>query len=67
MIRLVLFVCLCVAALGCGVKGDPLPPEGAPNIGRGHPTYRKAVERFDVRTEPLEDEELKEKKETTGE
>ncbi len=27
---------------GCGVKGDPLPPEQAPRLGRGHPTFTKA-------------------------
>lgn len=27
---------------GCGVKGDPLPPETAPRLGRGHPTFTKA-------------------------
>lgn len=28
--------------VGCGVKGDPLPPETAPRLGRGHPTFTKA-------------------------
>ncbi|HMN67100.1 MAG TPA: hypothetical protein PKC28_01045 [Bdellovibrionales bacterium] len=30
--------------LGCGVKGDPLPPEKPPELGRGRPTYKKATE-----------------------
>ena len=41
---------------GCGVKGDPLPPETPPELGRGKPTYKKALERYDIRTEDLEDE-----------
>ena len=31
--------------LGCGVKGDPLPPEQAPRLGRGHPTFTRASEK----------------------
>ncbi|MCB0391147.1 MAG: hypothetical protein KDD58_07645 [Bdellovibrionales bacterium] len=30
--------------MGCGVKGDPLPPEKPPLLGRGQPTYKKATE-----------------------
>jgi hypothetical protein len=45
------------ACLGCGVKGDPMPPESPAYIGRGHPTYRKAADRFEIRTESIEDEE----------
>ena len=33
---------------GCGVKGDPLPPEKAAEMGRGRPTYRRATERVRV-------------------
>jgi hypothetical protein len=53
--------------LGCGVKGDPLPPETPAPIGRGYPTYHKAVERFEIRTEPTEDEEESKKKNPRGE
>jgi hypothetical protein len=31
---------------GCGVKGDPLPPEQVPRLGRGYPTYTKASEQI---------------------
>jgi len=31
-------------ALGCGVRGDPLPPELPPEIGRGRPSYQRAGE-----------------------
>ena len=54
--KIVFFVS--VLALGaCGVKGDPLPPESPAEIGRGRPTYKKAAERFDIRTETIEDED----------
>lgn len=29
---------------GCGVKGDPLPPEKPTELGRGRPTYKRATE-----------------------
>ena len=37
--------------LGCGVKGDPLPPEKPAEIGRGRPTYKRAVE--DIKVEKV--------------
>ena len=30
--------------IGCGVKGDPLPPEKPATLGRGEPSYKKASE-----------------------
>ena len=30
--------------VGCGVKGDPVPPGKPAEIGRGEPTFRRAVE-----------------------
>lgn len=43
---------------GCGVKGDPLPPERPPELGRGRPTYRRATEKIKVqKPEPVEDDE----------
>lgn len=35
---------------GCGVKGDPLPPEKPADIGRGRPTYKRATE--DLKIQP---------------
>ena len=32
----------------CGVKGDPLPPERPPDLGRGRPTYKKATEGLNI-------------------
>lgn len=48
---------VCLGLLACGVKGDPIPPEEPAYIGRGRPSFRKAVERFDIRTESTADEE----------
>lgn len=59
---------------GCGVKGDPLPPEKPPVLGRGQPTYREATEEFFIPGPPkivfekedeknLEDEELEDEDE----
>jgi hypothetical protein len=33
---------------GCGVKGDPLPPEKPPELGRGRPTYKRATEEIHI-------------------
>lgn len=37
-------------ALGCGVKGDPVPPDRPADLGRGRNSYKKAVQ--DVRLAP---------------
>lgn len=47
---------------GCGVKGDPIPPERPPTLGRGRPTYRRATEGLKVEksqkpTKPSDEEE----------
>lgn len=63
MNRILILVAFGFLLMGCGVKGDPLPPEEPAFIGRGHPTYRKASERFDIRTEPTEDEKTEKKTE----
>lgn len=46
------FISLCL--LGCGVKGDPLPPEDAPTLGRGTPTYSRAVDDLQVDKQVIE-------------
>ena len=38
----ILYVCLCI--LGCGVKGDPIPPDTPPQLGRGQPSYGNSPE-----------------------
>lgn len=35
---------LSVFICSCGVRGDPQPPLEAPYIGRGQPTYQKAIQ-----------------------
>ncbi len=37
---------LIMPVIGCGVKGDPIPPEKPPLLGRGQPAYKKATEEF---------------------
>ncbi|MCB0355567.1 MAG: hypothetical protein KDD40_01080 [Bdellovibrionales bacterium] len=59
--------------LACGVKGDPLPPEKPPLLGRGQPTYKKATEEITLPRPPqmiLEDEDeedIDEEDDTEGE
>lgn len=56
--KIIIFAAPVLFCLGCGVKGDPLPPEKPVNIGRGQPTFRRAFK--DVRIEQgtrLSDEE----------
>jgi len=36
-------LCFAAALSGCGVKGDPLPPEKPTELGRGRPNYRQAI------------------------
>lgn len=40
-----LFLAVCA---GCGVKGDPLPPEKPAELGRGRPTYKRATEGIQI-------------------
>ena len=48
---------------GCGVKGDPLPPEKPVELGRGRPTYKRATEGMAIeknkpaRAKPADDDE----------
>ena len=68
------FLCFAIALLlgcaGCGVKGDPLPPEQAPRLGRGYPTYSQAADGIDVenqKTEDLVDDEKNEEEKSEKE
>lgn len=48
--------------LGCGVKGDPVPPDRPVEIGRGRPTYKRAFKHVninDFKDESAKDEETK--------
>ncbi len=39
-----MFLIIGFGEIGCGVKGDPIPPDRPPNLGRGNPTYKRATE-----------------------
>lgn len=38
--------------MGCGVKGDPIPPERPPALGRSRPTYKRATEGLKIEKGP---------------
>ncbi|MGE4133169.1 MAG: lipoprotein [Bdellovibrionales bacterium] len=42
---------------GCGVKGDPLPPEKPAELGRGRPTYKRATESIEVKRRRYQEDE----------
>ena len=39
---------LVIASVNCGVKGDPLPPEKPPILGRGQPSFNRAAEEIEL-------------------
>lgn len=41
----------------CGVKGDPQPPLAPADIGRGQPSYRRALKDVNLPQSQEEDEE----------
>ncbi len=45
--KLILFFVISLIT-ACGVKGDPLPPEKPPSLGRGRPTYKRATEDIQI-------------------
>lgn len=49
---------LMTAVCACGVKGDPLPPEQPPELGRGEPSFQRATEGFKLPNLPPQEEEL---------
>jgi hypothetical protein len=62
MIKILILTILPFLCLGCGVKGDPLPPIEPETIGRGKPTYKRAVKNFKVNenANDVEDEQEEE-------
>lgn len=42
-------VAVLFAINGCGVKGDPVPPDRPSELGRGRPTYKRATEKFKLK------------------
>lgn len=52
-----------IGMVGCGVRGDPVPPTQPPTLGRGQPMYKEATK--DLATPyvpPLYDSEEEKKK-----
>ena len=57
-----------IAFAGCGVKGDPLPPDKPAYIGRGRPTYKRATEKLKVEpAKPAGTKQKTEEEEDDGE
>lgn len=42
------FIWAFVFLVGCGVKGDPVPPTRPADLGRGRPTYRRATKGISI-------------------
>lgn len=55
--RMAVFFLFVGFVLGCGVKGDPLPPEKAAELGRGRPTYKRALKDLKVAPVTVDDDE----------
>jgi hypothetical protein len=55
--RLLIVIVLQCALLGCGVKGDPLPTEEPTALGRGKPTYQRAMRKIKVKDVKAAEEE----------
>lgn len=68
---LTVFIIAMVAHVGCGVKGDPVPPKIPAELGRGQPTYKGATEDLAFPVVPPvyapTTEEVKKKKESENE
>ncbi len=43
IIYLILWPLLALTVAYCGVKGDPLPPEHAADLGHGHSNYQRTT------------------------
>ncbi len=51
-VKQAMFIALCGLIQACGVRGDPVPPKTAPNMGRGQPTYGGATKDLAFPTVP---------------
>ena len=62
--RVFVIICISTWLLGCGVRGNPLPPLEPTEVGRGRPTYKKAMKEVVDPSAPEEDstEDLKKTK-----
>lgn len=59
-LKLTAALVLWFSVVGCGVKGDPLPPDLPPVLGRGEPNFRRATESFQLPDIPVEDNDEEE-------
>lgn len=55
-----LIIVTILTVLGCGVKGDPLPPEKPPELGRGRPTYKRSTQELSYPALPPAEEQQEE-------
>ena len=46
-----------LSTIGCGVKGDPMPPERPPELGRGRTTYKQVTEKLKIKPSQSEKED----------
>ena len=51
MIKIIEIFAIGVLISGCGVKGDPSPPGVPAEIGRGRPTYKRAMQKIKLKTD----------------
>jgi hypothetical protein len=49
IVRLFCLITVFQLMLGCGVKGDPMPPLSPAVLGHGEPTYQKATEKIKIK------------------
>jgi hypothetical protein len=67
MSSFVLLAIMTFVLMGCGIKGDPKPPGVPVEIGRGKPTYRKAMKKVKVDYKNDDDESDEKDKEEEDE
>lgn len=47
--RLLCLITVFQLTIGCGVKGDPMPPLSPTVLGHGEPSYQKATEKIRIK------------------
>ena len=57
-----LFVLPSLYVMGCGVKGDPLPPLQPTELSRGKPTYKRATKDILFKNNESDEDEDNKKK-----
>lgn len=67
LVQTLALIAIVTLVLGCGVRGKPLPPLTAEEIGRGEPTYRGATQSLKEDEEEAETSNSKKKKNASPE